>query len=98
MGNWKIGIEGRDYKVQVNRLDEDSATVTVDGQAYEVSFASEEIEVREDLQPLAAILAAPVAEPESTNGPSPVGLVKSPLPGMVLALPVRLGQSVRGVR
>ena len=98
MKQYKYKINGNLYKVTVNDIDENNiATVEVNGTPYKV-----EIEKAVAPKPVTRPAAAPktesgkpvVSRPAATSNKS---AVKSPLPGIILDLKVKVGDTVKKV-
>lgn len=96
MKQYKYKINGNLYKVTVNDIDENNiATVEVNGTPYKV-----EIEKAVAPKPVTRPAAAPktesgkpvVSRPAATSNKS---AVKSPLPGIILDLKVKVGDTVK---
>lgn len=96
-------INGQDYIVAVNKLENSIAEVAVNGSNYEVELVNNEEEVSLVSRPVAKTTSAPVAQ-KVTNTAAPVaikpgnsnsaGAVKSPLPGVIVKLNVNVGDEV----
>ena len=89
MTSYKYKINGKEYEVTINSVSETNAQVTVNGASYEVEMIKEEkpqdpIYKRPSIP---AREAAPHAEADKS--------LKSPLPGMILAIKVKIGDTVR---
>jgi biotin carboxyl carrier protein len=96
MKQYKYKINGNLYKVTVNDIDENNiATVEVNGTPYKV-----EIEKPVAPKPVTRPAAAPktesgkpvVSRPAATSNKS---AVKSPLPGIILEIKVKVGDTVK---
>lgn len=96
MKQYKYKINGNLYKVTVNDIDENNiATVEVNGTPYKV-----EIEKTVAPKPVTRPAAAPktesgkpvVSRPAATSNKS---AVKSPLPGIILDIKVKVGDTVK---
>ncbi len=95
MGNYKFKINGKQYEVAVDSIQDGNASVTVNGVAYNVEIEG-------------GISAAPAARPApaaSKEAPAPEPAVKaagaasgktiaSPLPGTIVEVCVKEGQTV----
>lgn len=96
-------INGQDYIVAVNKLENSIAQVAVNGSNYEVELVNNEEEVTFTANPVAKPAAAapkktvtasaPVNKPAA--GGSGAGAVKSPLPGIIVGVSVSVGDSVK---
>lgn len=94
-------INGQDYIVAVNKLENSIAQVAVNGSNYEVELVSNEEEITLTSRPVAKTAAAPaplrtatVSTP-SAPAKSGAGAVKSPLPGIIVAINVNVGDEVK---
>lgn len=95
-------INGQEYIVAVNKMDDSLAEVAVNGTGYKVELVNNEEEVTFVSRPAAKSTAAPAAAPKATapaNRPASAGTgagsVKSPLPGIVVAINVNVGDMVK---
>ncbi len=97
MKEYKYKINGTEYKVQINNMDESKAEVEVNGKAYEVELIQEK-KAKPVIKPAAPkAAAAPVAAPATEpvrSGAAGSG-VKSPLPGVILDVKVNMGDEVK---
>lgn len=94
MSEYKFKINGKEYTVNVNSIEGQNASVTVNGTAYNVEIESG--------APAAAAAPAPVqsAKPatpvQAAASSSASGtVVNSPLPGVIVELCVKEGQNVK---
>lgn len=96
-------INGQDYIVAVNKLEDSIAQVAVNGTNYEVELVNNE---EQDIQiaarpaaPKAAASAAPKAAAPVANKPAgnsnAAGAVNSPLPGVIVSIDVNVGDAVK---
>ena len=98
MKTYKFKINGKEYEVAINNVEGKNASVTVNGAEYQVELEN---------APAAAPVAAPVAAaPAATAAPAPAAapaakpagagkVVASPLPGVIIEVSVKEGQSVK---
>lgn len=96
MKEYKLKINGNEYNVSIDRLDGQSASVSVNGRSYTVETGDTSA---------SASRPAPAPKPVATAAPAPVaapapaaaggGAVKSPLPGVVLDIQVAVGDTVQ---
>jgi biotin carboxyl carrier protein len=101
MKNYKFTINGNKYSVDIVDIEEQVATVEVNGNPYQVEL---EMEVRKPVaapKPVAKVAASPaqtasttVAAPKPTL-PAGGNVIKSPLPGAVLEIFVKVGDAVK---
>lgn len=95
-------INGQEYIVAVNKMDGDLAEVAVNGTNYKVELVNNEEEVTLVSRP-AAKTAAPAAPKATTSAPaakpisggSGAGALKSPLPGIIVDIKVKVGDVVK---
>lgn len=99
MKEYKYKINGNKYTVTVGDIDNGIATVQVNGVPYKVEFEKTE-------KPVTIVNAPrPVAAPRTAAGEKVIARpkassaagfeVKAPLPGVVLTIPVKVGDTVR---
>ncbi len=96
MKEYKYTINGREYNVTVGDIEGTTATVNVNGTDYKVQLP--EPAAPTVVKPVVA--AAPAARPAApAASPKPAaagaGVVAAPLPGVVLAIPVKVGDTVK---
>ena len=108
MKNYKFKINGNEYSVDIVEIVDNKAQVEVNGKAYEVELDMTGVKVptapAQPTRPAAApraaapvAAAAPAAAPTAAPAPAAGGAgmqVKSPLPGTVLDVMVREGDTV----
>lgn len=101
MKNYKFKINGNDYSVDIINIEDNKAQVEVNGKAFEVEMdmTGIKVPVAPKAAPVAAPKAAPVAAAAPAAAPAPAASgagmqVKSPLPGTVLNIMVREGDTV----
>ena len=100
MKKFKFTINGNQYDAEIISIEDNIAQVEINGTAYSV-------EVNKDIQPtktpkLIRSVAVPstdahpsVAKTSSPAGPKGAGNIKSPLPGVILEVLVREGDTVK---
>ena len=94
----KYIINDMEYNVTVNSVTGDKAEVTVNGVVYQVKIENNEVvnAVPASAQPAAAPVAAAPVSPATPAAPA-AGAgkpVKSPLPGVIVAVKVKVGDAV----
>jgi biotin carboxyl carrier protein len=89
MTRYKYRINGKEYEVTINSVSETDAKVTVNGNSYDVEIIKEE-KVQEPAYQRPAIPAREACTPATVDKS-----LKSPLPGMILAIKVKVGDTVR---
>lgn len=95
----KYIINDMEYNVTVNSVTGDKAEVTVNGVVYQVKIENNEVvnAVPASVQPAAAPVAAAPVSPAVPAAPA-AGAgkpVKSPLPGVIVAVKVKVGDAVK---
>ena len=95
----KYIINDMEYNVTVNSVTGDKAEVTVNGVVYQVKIENNEVvnAVPASVQPAAAPVAAAPVSPAAPAAPA-AGAgkpVKSPLPGVIVAVKVKVGDTVK---
>ncbi len=99
MKEYKYKINGNTYKVAVGDIDGNVAQVEVNGVPYKV-----ELEEHAAAKVKSVSSPRPEAAPRTATGekviakPAPTGTgdaVKAPLPGVVLSIPVKVGDTVK---
>jgi len=99
-----LRIAGREYQAEVKELTPERALVLVDGKEYAVDLVrlgrrrplAEA--VRPAAAPAATAAAVPPAAPTASRSPGATrveGAITAPMPGLVLALKVKEGESVQ---
>lgn len=92
MKQFKYKINGKEYEVAVDKLEDTQAEVTVNGTAYKVELEKREVEeaAPKIQRPVAA--SASASKPAAGGG---AGAIKSPLPGVVVDIKVNVGDDVK---
>lgn len=97
MKEYKYKINGNSYTVAVGDVDENAAQIEVNGVPYKVEFEKKAAAVKVNTPRPAA--APRTAEGEKVVKKAPTsagpGAVKAPLPGVVLSIPVKVGDMVK---
>ncbi len=111
MKDFKYTINGKSYRVKVNRIDQASAELEVNGKTYEVELEEPVVSAA----PVAAPAPAPKPQPvvaSTTPAPAPktatgepviskptvdggTTALKSPLPGVIVDVLVKVGDEVK---
>lgn len=96
---YKFRLQGSAYDVKILRHDEENARLLVNGTEYAVEILHEEGQVSKTPRlERTQVIPEAVAKPTVTEKPGAaigLGLIKSPLPGIVLKLHVRVGDKVQ---
>jgi len=92
MKKFKYKINGKEYEVAVNKMEDTLAEVEVNGTTYQVELEKKEEEVATPK------IQRPVASASSAGSKpagSGAGTVKSPLPGIIIDIMVNVGDEVK---
>ncbi len=96
MKEYKYKINGNLYTVNINRIEDNIATVEVNGTPYKVELDKP---AKKQIKPLTRPQAAPVtpigAPVVSRPTVGATGAVRSPLPGVILEINVKVGDVVK---
>ncbi len=99
MKKFNFKINGNQYEVVINTLEDDLAKVEVNGTAYTVELEQKSTVVK--TPKLMRTVAVPttdssqaIAKTSSPTAPKGGGTIKSPLPGVILKLHVKVGDVV----
>jgi biotin carboxyl carrier protein len=104
--NIKVKIENQTFEVNVGDLNTRPILATVDGQTFEVwpEEMPRMVAAPAAVQtvPVAAPATAPVTSPAPTakpaaasTGPAPTGAITAPIPGVIVLISVKEGESVK---
>lgn len=94
MNKFKITIDDHDFDVTVNETEHNKAKVEVNGISYEVRYESKNLPT----SPLTRKVAGPVApqvQVQQPNTPTSQTTIKSPLPGTITSINVKMGDEVK---
>ena len=97
MKEYKYKINGNEYNVVVEELEDNKANVTVNGKSYQVELdrAAKPAVSKPVARPAAAPAAAPATAPAPKAAPAAGGAgIKAPLPGVILDIKVKVGDAV----
>ncbi len=96
MKEYKYKINGNEYKVVIGEQKENLVEVEVNGTAYQVEM---EEKPKEEIKPVVKPVAAPAAEAPAAAAPARPAAgksgVKSPLPGVIIDIKVKVGDAVK---
>lgn len=103
MKTYKFTINGNKYAVGVENIEDNKTTVEVNGTQYEVVLDMPEMLTSKPSKPVVKIAAPPTPKaaptptsvPQAPAAPSSGSAVKSPLPGVILDIFVRVGDTVK---
>ena len=99
MKSYKFKINGNEYNVEVNSVSGNIADVTVNGTPYQVEMEDAPAVPAapvQAVQPAATVSAPAAPQPAAKPAASGAGkAVTSPLPGVIIAVKVNVGDSVK---
>lgn len=97
MKEYKYTINGNKYEVAINSINDNIANVVVNGEEYEVQMEKEPEPVKKKVvvRPVAQPEAETASAPTSTNKVDLNNAVKSPLPGVITEIMVKVGDEVK---
>lgn len=97
MKEYKYTINGNKYEVAINSINDNIANVVVNGEEYEVQMEKELEPVKKKVvvRPVAQPEAETASAPTSTNKVDLNNAVKSPLPGVITEIKVKVGDEVK---
>ncbi len=100
MKNYKFIIEGNSYEVSVNGIEDSKADITVNGKAYSVEIVGEAIAEKPVSKPRPVKKENVANTQPKADIPKPKSggnskAVLSPLPGVILELKVKQGDTVK---
>lgn len=97
MKEYKYTINGNKYEVAINSINDNIANVVVNGEEYEVQMEKEPEPVKKKVvvRPVAQPEAETASAPTSTNKIDLNNAVKSPLPGVITEIKVKVGDEVK---
>lgn len=97
MKEYKYTINGNKYEVAINNINDNIANVVVNGEEYEVQMEKEPEPVKKKVvvRPVAQPEAETASAPTSTNKVDLNNAVKSPLPGVITEIKVKVGDEVK---
>ena len=97
MKEYKYTINGNKYEFAINSINDNIANVVVNGEEYEVQMEKEPEPVKKKVvvRPVAQPEAETASAPTSTNKVDLNNAVKSPLPGVITEIKVKVGDEVK---
>lgn len=100
MKAYKIKVNGNDYEIAVKKTSDNQASVKVNGMDYEVEVDTNFKKVNKPLlsptpAPTSSAPAQSVASVRPAAAPSGGSAIKSPLPGVILDIYVKEGDTVK---
>ena len=95
MKEFKYTIDGKEYKVQIEGVEDNIASVNVNGEAYKV-----EMEKEAEPEKKKVVLGKPAAASDDAEATPAANVntayaVKAPLPGTITCIEVTVGQEVK---
>ena len=94
MKNYNYKINGKEYQVAINNIDENLADVTVNGVSYQVEMQNTTVQpiVSEPKAVVVSVASTSKIQSPATNiGKS----VKAPLPGVIISIKVNVGDTIK---
>ena len=97
---YKLNINGSSYETQVMKFEDNVAEVEVNGTKYKVTVENEVFQSKTPKLVQGVSVPSTDSDPSTAKTANPnaakgTGTIKSPLPGVVLALYVKVGDSVK---
>ncbi|MDR3340682.1 MAG: acetyl-CoA carboxylase biotin carboxyl carrier protein subunit [Candidatus Symbiothrix sp.] len=93
MKSFKYTINGNVYKVVINRIEDTIADVEVNGTPYKVEMNKPaQKHVVTINRPAQTTTPPPISRPQTNSG---VGVLRSPLPGIILEILCKVGDTVK---
>lgn len=93
----RVRIEDQTFEVEIENLEERPVRATIEGQTFEI-WPAEDEETCEPayVPPAPKTIVSPVSSPTSATVPSASSnAVKAPIPGVILAVHVKVGDAVK---
>jgi glutaconyl-CoA/methylmalonyl-CoA decarboxylase subunit gamma len=98
MKKFSFSINGNEYDVEIKSVDDSFAEVEVNGFVYEVQFDRSIPSTKTPTLVRSASIPSTSQSPTKTSppdAPKGAGFIKSPLPGVILDVFVKVGDTVR---
>jgi biotin carboxyl carrier protein len=93
MTQYKYKINGKEYTVTIDSVSDENAQVTVNGKSFDVEMlATKEQAAEESYTPITRV--QPISVMTQPSQPKEKS-VKSPLPGTILSIKVKIGETVK---
>ena len=95
MKNYSFKINGKEYNVAIGEAEGKMLTVNVNGADYQVELDQAPAAAPQVVAAAAPVTAAPAATPAAPKAAGAGSVVKSPLPGIIISVDVKEGQTVK---
>jgi biotin carboxyl carrier protein len=103
MSNYQYKVNGVDYQVEIEDINDNIATVKVNGKSFEVELTGQKKKIsthRTPVTPPKAAASAPAASPAPESKPKSTAAgagnkVYAPLPGTIIDVKVNVGDTVK---
>ncbi|HBF06106.1 MAG TPA: acetyl-CoA carboxylase biotin carboxyl carrier protein subunit [Prevotella sp.] len=95
MKEFKYTIDGKEYKVQIEGVEDNIASVNVNGEAYKVEMEKEAEPEKKKVVLGKPAAASDEAEATPASNVNAANAVKAPLPGTITSIEVAVGQEVK---
>lgn len=97
MKSFKYTINGNEYAVDIVKEEGQEVQLTVNGTPYTVAVEQkeEEVQYKKVTRPAAAPVGANGAPVVAKKPSSSTGVIKAPLPGVILHIDVKVGDTVK---
>ena len=95
--DYKYTINGQQFEVAIGDIDENTATVIVNGEEYKVEMEPEPEEEKKVVvrKPVAAESSESSESAESTGSVNTNNAIQAPLPGVITSVEVNVGDEVK---